>query len=117
MTRYNDLLSERAICHSHQYREGDILLVDNLTVAHRASPEAHLPVASQGLRILHRTTVQGSRHLTPPEKFALPPVLRANPFASLETNATVLPSGEVQAGAWVSGGLGFRWDKGIAMRN
>ena len=45
-------------------------------------------------------------HLAPPGKFALPPLLRGNPFVGTDAD-----------GAWVSGGLGFRWDEGIAMRN
>jgi hypothetical protein len=40
-------------------RPGDLVIVDNFAVGHRAAPEAHMPATQQGLRILHRTTVKG----------------------------------------------------------
>jgi alpha-ketoglutarate-dependent taurine dioxygenase len=40
-------------------QEGDIIIIDNLAVAHRATVEAHSCPTKQGLRILHRTTVRG----------------------------------------------------------
>mmetsp|Transcript_17600 Transcript_17600/g.23045 ORF Transcript_17600/g.23045 Transcript_17600/m.23045 type:complete len:341 (+) Transcript_17600:333-1355(+) len=104
MKRYNQALTQEDVVYSHNYADGDLIIIDNLTVAHRASPEAHLPAKSQGLRVLHRTTLKGLFPLVPDDSFGLPPVLRSNPFESSE-------------GEWVSGGLGFRWDDDIAMRN
>ena len=36
----------------YEYEEGDCIFIDNLAVAHRATPEAHLPASEVGLRIL-----------------------------------------------------------------
>lgn len=44
----------------HQWEEGDIVITDNLTVAHSAGAGAHDPSPDNGLRILHRVTIQGS---------------------------------------------------------
>jgi len=43
----------------HHWREGDLILSDNLAVAHEASPSTQLPVSDVGLRIMHRTTIKG----------------------------------------------------------
>ena len=56
---------------------GDLLLLDNLAVSHRAVPSAHDPDA--GLRILHRTTAAGKLPLDPPPESGLPPFLCAPP--------------------------------------
>ncbi|PJK30170.1 taurine dioxygenase [Minwuia thermotolerans] len=88
---------------SHEYRKGDCVFVDNLAVAHRASPEAHLPVEQQGLRILHRSTVRGTGNFAP--DFGLP--LQVNIHGPN-------PLGE---GVWQGGGVGFRWDDGVPMQN
>ena len=42
-----------------QWQDGDFIITDNLAVAHMASAETQLPPSEVGLRILHRTTVQG----------------------------------------------------------
>lgn len=42
-----------------KWEVGDFALVDNLAVAHYASPATQDPVEKAGLRILHRTTVAG----------------------------------------------------------
>ena len=49
------------------WREGDVIVIDNLAVAHKASPGAYK--LDEGLRILHRTTVLTSsgNHDPPPE--------------------------------------------------
>lgn len=86
-----------------EYSENDCVFIDNLAVAHRAAPEALLPVDQQGLRILHRTTVRGLADLAP--AFDLP--LHVNIHAPN-------PIGE---GVWQGGGVGFRWQEGISMRN
>ena len=53
----------------YEYRQNDCVFVDNLAVAHRAAPQAHLPPSTQGTRILHRSTVRGIHLLLPLEGF------------------------------------------------
>ncbi len=86
-----------------EYAENDCVFIDNLAVAHRASPEAHMPVEQQGLRIMHRSTVKGVKDLAP--GFGLPQHVRID---------GPNPTG---AGVWQGGGVGFRWEDGIKMRN
>ena len=103
---YSDLLDAGlgngyAIC--YEYRERDCIFVDNLAVAHRAAPEAHLPAEQQGLRILHRSTVRSVGDLAP--GFDLPLQLDIggpSPFGD---------------GVWQAGGIGFRWDDARPMQN
>ena len=103
---YNAVLDqglEHGYAIDYEYEANDCVFIDNLAVAHRASPEAHLPAAQQGLRIMHRSTVRGVQDLAP--DFGLP----------LQLNiAGPSPFGE---GVWQSGGVGFRWDDGIPMQN
>ena len=103
---YNALLNagfEHGYAIDYEYRANDCLFIDNLAVAHRASPEAHLPSERQGLRIMHRSTVRGVEDLAP--DFGLP----------LQLNiAGPSPFGD---GVWQCGGVGFRWDDGIPMQN
>ncbi len=42
-----------------QWRNGDFIITDNLAVGHKANAETQLPVEEIGLRIMHRTTIQG----------------------------------------------------------
>lgn len=103
---YNDLLNsglEEGYARAYEYQENDCVFIDNLAVAHRAAPEAHLPADQQGLRIMHRSTVRGVKDLTP--GFGLP--------AHLDI-AGPSPFGD---GVWQAGGLGFRWEDGIPMQN
>ena len=85
---------------------GDLLIVDNLATAHRAARGAHDP--SKGLRILHRTTVEGTAAIDPPPSAGLPPFVYVwgnNPLAD---------------GLWVGAdrfGVGFRWNRSLPMRN
>jgi taurine dioxygenase len=103
---YNALLNDgfaHGYAIDYDYRANDCLFIDNLAVAHRASPEAHRPAAQQGLRIMHRSTVRGVEDLAP--GFGLP----------LQLNiAGPSPFGD---GVWQCGGIGFRWDDGIPMQN
>ncbi|SUZ30856.1 Putative dioxygenase [Roseibaca ekhonensis] len=88
---------------AYEYHANDCVFIDNLAVAHRAAPEAHMPAEQQGLRIMHRTTVKGVQDLAP--DFGLP----------LHVNIDgPNPIGE---GVWQGGGVGFRWEEGIPMRN
>jgi len=60
---YNELLNsgvQGGYTMKYEYQAGDLVMIDNFAVGHRAAPEAHLPVSKQGLRILHRTTVKVS---------------------------------------------------------
>ena len=103
---YNDVLNEglqNGYAIAFEYQENDCIFIDNLAVAHRASPEAHLPAEEQGLRIMHRSTIRGISPFGP--LFGLPPIMdiqRPSPFGD---------------GVWQAGGVGFRWDDSIPMQN
>lgn len=103
---YNDTLNaglEDGYAVAFEYQGNDCVFIDNLSVAHRAAPEAHMPVEQQGLRIMHRSTVRGTHDLAP--GFGLPQHVNIdgpNPFGQ---------------GVWQGGGIGFRWDDHIPMRN
>eukprot|EP00933_Yihiella_yeosuensis_P068754 TRINITY_DN7471_c0_g1_i2.p1 TRINITY_DN7471_c0_g1~~TRINITY_DN7471_c0_g1_i2.p1 ORF type:complete len:379 (+),score=51.97 TRINITY_DN7471_c0_g1_i2:85-1221(+) len=109
---YNDLLNaglpenggNYAI--SYPYETGDCIFIDNLAISHKASPEAHSDAASQGLRILQRTTVKAMQDFLP--GFGLPPV------ATRQILMDANPSGE---GFFEGGGIGYRWDESIRMQN
>ncbi len=103
---YNDLLTAGltdGYAVAYEYRENDCVFIDNLAVAHRAAPEAHMPVEQQGLRIMHRSTVKGIQDLAP--GFDLP------------QHVDIDGPNPVGEGVWQGGGVGFRWDDGIKMRN
>ncbi|MBD3896460.1 TauD/TfdA family dioxygenase [Halomonas sp. ML-15] len=103
---YNDILNaglENGYTTAYEYQENDCVFIDNLAVAHRAAPEAHLPVEEQGLRIMHRSTVRGVQDLAP--GFGLPQHVDIQ---------GPNPSGE---GVWQGGGIGFRWEDDIPMQN
>ncbi|MEF8833306.1 MAG: TauD/TfdA family dioxygenase [Halofilum sp. (in: g-proteobacteria)] len=103
---YNDILNagmENGYAIAYEYQQNDCVFIDNLAVAHRAAPEAHLPAEEQGLRIMHRSTVRGVRDLAP--GFGLPRY-----FNIRDTS----PFGE---GVWHGGGIGFRWEEGVRMQN
>lgn len=103
---YNDVLNaglRDGYTIGYEYRENDCIFIDNLAVAHRASPEAHLPPEKQGLRIMHRSTVRGVEDLAP--GFQLPGYINIHGPS---------PFGE---GVWQGGGIGFRWDDDIPMQN
>ena len=104
--QYNDILNAGltdGYAVAFEYAENDCVFIDNLAVAHRASPEAHMPVEKQGLRIMHRSTVRGVKDLAP--GFGLPQHVGID---------GPNPTGE---GVWQGGGVGFRWEDGIKMRN
>ena len=103
---YNDLLNagfENGYAIAFEYSENDCVFIDNLAVAHRAAPEAHLPAEAQGLRIMHRSTVKGVKDLSP--HFGLP------------LQVDIGGPSPVGEGVWRGGGVGFRWDDGVKMRN
>lgn len=80
---------------SHKWREGDVVVIDNLAVAHKAAPGAH--VASSGLRILHRTTCKGTAPLDPEPSLRLP--------LTMDTKGPC----PFDDAVWVEGYVGFRW--------
>ena len=104
--QYNNLLNagfENGYSINYEYDTNDCLFIDNLAVAHRAAPEAHLPAGKQGLRIMHRSTVQAIEALKP--NFGLP--IQLDIYSPS-------PLGE---GVWQPGGIGFRWDDEAPMQN
>lgn len=105
--QYNSLLNEgskKEYGISYEYEEGDVLFIDNYAVAHRASPEAHVPASKQGLRILHRTTCKAPFPAFLPD-FDLPLYVDINGPS---------PFGE---GVWIGGGIGFRFDESLHFQN
>ena len=104
---YNDLLNnsfERGYGIRYQYDTGDLLFIDNWAIAHRASPEAHMPADKQGLRIMDRVTIKARQALAP--HFGLPQFINLSgphPFN--------------KDGIWQAGGVGFRWKDDIRMQN
>jgi len=52
--------NERLI-YSHKWMEGDLVIIDNLQIAHMASKESQLPKEKVGLRILHRLAINGTQ--------------------------------------------------------
>lgn len=104
---YNELLNagfDSGYAIRFEYEEHDCVFIDNLAVAHRAAPEAHASSDEQGLRIMHRSTVQGVHNLAPAD--GLPQFVDIhgpNPFGN--------------EGVWQGGGIGFRWDEAAPMQN
>jgi len=102
--RVNALLNEHRV--EHVYSENEVLVLDNLAVAHRASPLAR--DAAAGLRILHRTTVEGAHDLDPPATSRVPPFVY------------VWGDNPLGGGVWQGSdyyGVGFRWNESLFMRN
>lgn len=106
MHDYNNLLNaglKDGYAIAYEYEDGDCIFIDNEAVAHRASPEAHLPAREQGLRIMDRTTVKARQDLKP--LHGLPQYVDIHgpsPFAS---------------GVWQGGGIGFRWNESLHFQN
>jgi taurine dioxygenase len=104
---YNDLLDgsfEGGYGIRYEYETGDLVMVDNWAVAHRAAPEAHMPAEQQGLRIMDRVTVMARQNLAP--HFGLPQYLNIAGPNLLNRD-----------GIWLAGGVGFRWKDDIPMQN
>lgn len=94
---FTELLDRPDISYSHNWQEGDVVVIDNLAVAHKAMPGAHK--SSSGLRILHRTTCSGVEPLDPAPELKFP--------LTLDTEG---PCPFTDPGAvWVEGYVGFRW--------
>jgi len=104
--QYNDLLNagfKNGYSVNYEYESNDCLFIDNLAVAHRAAPEAHLPANKQGLRIMHRSTVQAVQSL--------------KPLYGLPIQLDIYSPSPLGEGVWQPGGIGFRWDDDAPMQN
>ncbi|WP_281020105.1 TauD/TfdA family dioxygenase [Minwuia sp. IMCC3060] len=104
--QYKDILDaglDNGYAISFEYEERDCVFVDNLAVAHRASPDAHLPAEQQGLRILHRSTVRAARNFGPDN--------------GLPLQLDIYGPSPLGEGVWQGGGVGFRWDETVPMQN
>lgn len=55
-----EIESNPKLIYVHEWQTGDFILSDNLALGHEATPETQLPVSEVGLRVLHRTTIQGT---------------------------------------------------------
>jgi alpha-ketoglutarate-dependent taurine dioxygenase len=53
-------LESEEICYGHDWQLGDFAIIDNLAVGHYAHPDTQESTETNGLRILHRTTVAGT---------------------------------------------------------
>jgi len=51
--------------YSHNWQSGDLIISDNLAVAHLASAESQLAASENGLRVLHRVVTEGEHDLVP----------------------------------------------------
>ncbi|KAL5017591.1 hypothetical protein ScPMuIL_007180 [Solemya velum] len=51
---------DRRLIYSHKWLAGDLIITDNLALAHRPSKETQIEPAQIGLRVLHRVTVEGT---------------------------------------------------------
>ena len=86
--RYNEVLAAAEYSRSHEYEDGDMVVIDNLAISHRASPNAHKSIHEQGLRILHRTTVAGMVNFDADDRFRIPTQVCDSPKCVL----SVLPA-------------------------
>lgn len=93
---FSELLDDPTVSYSHKWEEGDVVIIDNLAVAHKAAPGAHIP--DVGLRILHRTTILSERPHDPPPALGLPHTLPTTSACPFESGAT-----------WCEGYVGYRW--------
>jgi len=63
---YEELVKDGgSLQYSHKWEPGDLVITDNLAVAHEADPDTQLPREQVGLRVMHRVTIKGK---TVPEK-------------------------------------------------
>lgn len=63
---YNEIVNHnKDLIYTHEWKPGEFIISDNLSVGHEATPETQYSVEQVGLRVLHRTTVKGTK---PPAK-------------------------------------------------
>lgn len=94
---FTALLDRPDISFAHSWEEGDVIVIDNLAVAHKAMPGAHQ--TSSGLRILHRTTCAGLGPLDPAAHLGFPMRLGTSKPCPFKDHGAI----------WVNGYVGFRW--------
>jgi len=97
MLEITAILDRPDVSYSHKWEEGDLIIIDNLAVAHKAARGAH--TTESGLRILHRTTCKGSISLDPNPDLQFPVVLDTSKPCPFKDPGVV----------WVAGYVGFRW--------
>ncbi len=95
-TYLNNLFNRNDISYSHKWKEGDIIIIDNLAIAHKATKGAH--IIDNGLRILHRTTVHSNRILDPIKELQLEDKLNIKENCPFENGAI-----------WNNSYVGYRW--------
>jgi len=54
-----EVLKNVDLIYQHVYKEGDLVISDNLAVGHEASPDTQLSRDKIGLRVMHRVTIKG----------------------------------------------------------
>jgi alpha-ketoglutarate-dependent taurine dioxygenase len=72
LARFNELYEDETAALHLAYRPGDMLMIDNWAVAHRARAGSY--DGGRGLRVVHRTTVNAheGRNLSAPAAMRLP---------------------------------------------
>ena len=107
-------LCEQASLH-HTYAPGDLIIIDNWAVAHRAREGSF--DANRGLRVVHRTTVKGLHVLSPPPDLQLPaefPQVGYGGNGISPFPPRVFGSSAARQPVWVEGYVGFRWRPCVA---
>lgn len=109
-----DVMDTEDEYYSHQWLPGDVIFTDNLAVAHKTGAGAHDGSPANGLRIMHRATIEGAYNLTPQPMLPFAPWLRgpetadgqrnlvANPFLSSSPEGMWKPGNAGQSDATVS---------------
>jgi alpha-ketoglutarate-dependent taurine dioxygenase len=62
---FTQLAPKLGLIYKHEWTAGDFIISDNAALGHEAAVETQNSVQQVGLRVMHRTTVQGSE---PPRK-------------------------------------------------
>lgn len=86
-----------AVAYRHRWRAGDVLVLDNLAVAHKVDRSAFS--LDGGLRTLNRTTLSGDWPLVPQANLGIPTILDTavpSPFGSRDH-------------VWEAGYMGMQW--------
>ena len=63
--QYADLLSAPDVAYEHKWEPGDVMITDNLAIAHRPPAKEEREVI-EGLRVLHRTCMMGEHEIGVP---------------------------------------------------
>jgi len=98
LNRLSDLYNHSRSALHHKYEAGDLVMIDNWAVAHRAQDGSFS--RRDGLRVVHRTTVKGNYKLSA-GNLSLP--------ESLPQGKGTPPTWFPPEAVWVEGYVGFRW--------